>query len=162
MDQNQFGNPYQSPATTQYGYTSGESGVPFTSGALSELARTKGWALFVGIMFIIMGVFIMIGGLMFLVVGSRLAGLGSGFPAFIALLYLVMGAVYMVPGVLACKYSSAIGRVTYGRQGGDLESAMRIQRKIWLFFGIMFILMILLFFIGMVASFSMTPKVSRY
>lgn len=158
-------NPYSAPASNPAGRESfgfGQEGV--TQGVVSQLARTKGWVRFLGVIGIIgAGLMILCGVGMFATAGSigkliesqpqsvKSPGLETGFLVAAGIAYLIFGLLVFYPALKLNKYASAISRLIYTGRSSDLEDAIEQQRAHWKYVGVMLVLMLLVSvaFIGM-------------
>jgi hypothetical protein len=66
--------------------------------------------------------------------------------------YLVFAVLYVFPGWFLIKYSSAIGRLVNSGQSSDMENALQQQRKFWKFVGVLFIVIMVMFVLGMIVA----------
>jgi hypothetical protein len=83
------------------------------------------------------------------------AGAGAppaGMMAGLGIVYLVLALLYIFPALYLLKYSSSIGRFVGSGRAGDLEDALQQQRKFWKFVGVLAIVMMVMFVLGMIAA----------
>jgi uncharacterized membrane protein len=92
---------------------------------------------------------VVVGG--FSLVGSAFigeAGLPGGMMSVgVAFLYGVMSLLYLMPGLHLWRYASAIGRMLLSEDVDDLAEALEFQRSFWKFTGVMFLILIVLYFV---------------
>jgi hypothetical protein len=131
-------NPWQSPQTQ---VTAGDNsrGV-ITEGMLRYLKEASPWLRFVGIVSFIGG-----GMLCLLGIGlSAAAAAGSGVPnsfssvlgGFSGVVYLVSGGVVFFPAKFMYSFGSRIRQYAGSGAAADLEQALRNNRSLWKFSGI--------------------------
>jgi hypothetical protein len=151
-------NPYSAPSSNPTGRESlgfGQEGV--TQGVVSQLARTKGWVRFLGVLGLIGAGLMMLVGFGVLAAGSTFqkmfasqAGMpGSGFFFALGIGYLLFGLLFFYPSLKLNSYASAIGSLIYTGRSEDLEAAIEHQRAYWKFVGVILVLM-LLFSVAMI------------
>ncbi len=152
-------NPYASPSANlggQESFAADNGGV--TQGVVNQLARTKGWTRFIGVLVIIMGVIIMLAAIMGGAFLGQLTGSfgipsqAGGFVAGIVAVYFVIGGLYLVVGIKLNSFSSTVARLIYSGRQSDLEDALDRQRSFWLLVGILSIILIIASLIGLLAG----------
>lgn len=107
--------------------------------------QTKGWTTFLAVLgFLGLSFMVLFGIGMFVMtlVSGNWALLGMG------ALYVLMAALYVYPALKLWGYSKAVGELLISRRVSDLEAALDQQRLFWRFFGIMTIVMIVLYAVG--------------
>ena len=150
-------DPYQGPAAPAV-YQQSEGYI--SPRAAWELLGTQGWVRFVSVCFFIVTALMLFGSVNMLMEASRRSSVyessydraAPGYLMWPALIILVMALLYLYPAVLLAKYSSAIRRFRYSASMADLEAALRHQRMVWRFIGIMFIIGIGFFVISFLVS----------
>lgn len=145
-------NPYSSPTTVSADPT---GAGPVTPGVIQALAATKPWVRLCSIIgFIGAGLMILFGGFMLIGGGVMMAGGGdqgmpfAGFPIVMALFYIVLALFYLFPSIKLWKYGSHILALMSSNSAADLEAALDSQRSFWKFVGILVLVMIALYVIG--------------
>lgn len=153
-------NPYSAPSSNPGGRESlgfGQEGV--TQGVVSQLARTKGWVRFIGVLGLIGAGFMLLGGIAMLAGAGAmgkvmeaqpgLKGPGNGVFLAIGFGYLVFGLLFFYPSLKLNSYASAIARLIFTGRGADLEDAIEHQRAYWKYIGVLMVLMVL-FMVAMI------------
>ena len=131
-------------------------GQAITDEMIESLRGTKGWVLLVGILGLVGSGFMVLGGVGILFSSAFMRGAAGGPPA--AMLagmgvgYLVFAIIYVFPSLYLIKYSSAIGRLLNSGQAQDMEDALHQQRKFWKLIGVLFLVIVVLFVVGMIAA----------
>lgn len=141
-----LGNPYAPPqAAPRLGASEGRTGaVP--DEAVELLRKTKPWARFLGVLGAIMTGFMILGALVFILLGESLArGLPVAARAGMGLVYLVMAGLQLPPVIFLNRYASRIGRLLQTGDPEDLVEALRAQKSFWRYVGI-FTLVLLCFY----------------
>jgi hypothetical protein len=151
-------NPYSTPSANLSGRDSFTSEHGVTQGVVEQLAKTKGWTRFIGVLTMLLG-----GLLIFVALGSgavlgslkrNLLGVGE-FGNFLVIglaVYLILGGLYLVAGLKLSGFSSAVTRLIYSGKQRDLEDALDRQRSFWLFTGILSIIIAIVMVLGVVAA----------
>lgn len=134
-------------------------GQMITDEMIESLRGTKGWVLLVGIMSLIGAAFMVLGGIGILFSSALMSGAAGG-PSAAMLTgmgvgYIVLAVIYIFPGLFLIKYSSAIGRLLSSGQAQDMEDALNQQRKFWKLIGVLFLIFVVLFVVGMIAAISL-------
>lgn len=148
-------NHYAPPRSDVDDVTPRGQGV--THDMIAALRGTKGWVLLIGILTLIGAIFMVLAALSMLLGGAFIGAAGGNAPsstmiAGMGLVYLVMAITYVFPAWYLLKYSSAIGRFVGSGTSGDLEDALQQQRKFWKFVGVLAIVMMVVFVLGMIAA----------
>jgi hypothetical protein len=150
-------NPYSTPGSNLSGQDSFAPGGGVTQGVVEQLAKTKGWTRFAGVLSMLTGGFLILacaaGSSVLNRTGNlqmpkRYIAIGLGF-------YLLAGGLYLVAGLKLSGFSSAIGRLIYSGKQGDLEDALDRQRSFWQFAGILSIfigIILIMVMIGLAAQ----------
>lgn len=157
-------NPYSAPTSNPSGRESlGFSQEGVTQGVVSQLARTKGWVRFLGVLGFIGACLALLGGLGMMgaagFMGKAMAaqpqsaqvkGFGEGLFYALGIGYLIFGFLMFYPSLKLNQYASAIARLIYTGKAEDLADAIERQRAYWKFTGMMLALMLVmsLAFIG--------------
>lgn len=129
-----------SAATAAAGSISYE-GLSMDAAALSErgmtaLRQTKPWARFIAILMFILGGFVAIVGLIFMI-GMMPGPRGmQGVGAVMGLIYIAMAMLYIAPAIFLNRYASRLGSLMNTRRNQDLDAALEAQKSFWKFVGI--------------------------
>jgi hypothetical protein len=154
-------NPYTSPAANLFGSTSGTSVEYVSTGVIHQLKRTKPWVRFFGVILWIAVSFMILAAVAMVVGGAAMgtmmqqtnpgmpAGLITGFGA----VYILMAVLYIYPAIKIWKYGSSIGKLVQSGSHLDLEEALNQQRGFWKFVGVMMIIGIGMYLLGIVVMF---------
>ncbi len=144
----------------------GMGGSAISAEMIDALRGTKGWVLLIGILLFIAGAFTVIAAL-----GIGFSGwmgaraLPNGPPAGIFLgmgvVYLIMAFIDILLGLYLVRYSSAIGRLLQNGDAGEMEAALHAQRKFWKLAGVLALIMIVVFILGIVAAIAL-PAYTAY
>jgi len=137
-----------------------------TEEMVSALRGTKGWVLLIVILLFIgaaitavMALVMMVGGA---AMGAAAQGMPSGMFAGMGVLYLVMALIYVFQGTYLVRYSSAIGRLLEGGREADMEAALNQQQKFWRLAGVLALIFVVLFLVGMVAAIALPAMMMRH
>jgi hypothetical protein len=148
-------SPYAPPQSVDDSVST--AGLALSSAGLDALRGTKKWVLLIGILLFLLAAFSVVGGAG-MALGSSMMGAaakggpGPGFFIGMGVVYLIFAVVYILMGWYLVRYSAAIGRVVSGGQSEDLDEALLQQSKFWRLAGVLVLLSIILFVIGMVAA----------
>jgi hypothetical protein len=146
-----------------------ESGVDTPGGmvVLTPLAQhyldqTRPWVRFVSVLTFVVAGFMALAGVIMLLVAlfggfaARSAGglglRGAVGGAVLACFYLVLASVYIAPGVYLARYASAIERLRATGNAGVLEDALKHQKSLWRFVGIVTAISLAVAVVGMVLA----------
>jgi len=140
-----------------------ESYLSSTSGDVSaaiidQLARTRGWTMFVSVMLWIGAGFLLLAGIGLLVIGmignaaggenfdemSNSMGGAIGMVA-IGVLYLVFAVLYIFPALKLSKFSSRCSELKNAQTETMLVAALNEMRAFWKFLGISLIVLVSLY-----------------
>ena len=120
---------------------------------LAALKSTRPWVMFLSILGFICLAFMVLGSLMFIVVGSAVtqqAKLPAFFGPGFGMLELLLALIYFFPFLYLLRYGIAIGNIPgYGQAA--MERALQQQKSFWKFMGILMIILLVLYaviFIG--------------
>ncbi len=130
------------------------------SGSVSQdmveaMRGTKPWVLLIGVLLFIFAVLMIIATVAIFAGGAfALAASGmEGAPMIaIAIFYGLFALIYFFLGLYLLKYNAAIGRLVKGGQGSDMEDALTAQRKFWRLSGVITLIFIILFVVGILAA----------
>ena len=129
------------------GMDTGGSGL--SDRAIDMLRQTKPWVRLMSVIcFVFAGLMVLSG----LIIAMASAAIGTrsglGLPAMVGVLYVALGAFYLVPGIMLHRYAGRIGRLMLSNRMNDLEEALGAQKSFWKFVGIMVLVMIGLYVVG--------------
>ena len=142
-------NPYNSPETPIVPEKIQSAGN-LTEIMLRYLREASPWLRFVGILgFIASGVIAVFGivTIIFsnLLIGGILSEFGASSPLWLAsLLYIGMGAIYFIPSFFTYNFGTKIKRYQYSSLDDDLEQALKNNKSLWKFTGILYIVLLAL------------------
>jgi hypothetical protein len=74
----------------------------------------------------------------------------AGFQFILGFIYAAMGILYLFPSIKLWRYGSAILRLLSTRSNADLVDALDQQRSFWKFVGIMILITLALYAVGIV------------
>jgi hypothetical protein len=137
-------------AAALIGYRGMETGTTGLSAlAMEALRRTKPWVRFISIMTFIGAGFMLLAGISMLIVGA-VAGNRSGgaVPGWLGGVYLAMAAIYVIPAVLLTRYANGIASLMRTQRMSDVEQALNAQKSFWKFSGIMIIVVMCAYAVG--------------
>ena len=123
---------------------------------LAALKSTRPWVMFLAILGFICLAFMVLGSLMFILVGSAVtqqAKLPAFFGPGFGILELILALVYIFPCLYMLRYGIAIGNIPGSGQAA-MEQALQQQKSFWKFMGILMIILRALYaliFIGAIA-----------
>ncbi len=141
-----------------------QGGSGITPPMLEALRKTKGQGLLVGILMFIAAAFTAFAVVAMVVAGSMVTSGKTGLPAgagvLTGALYLVIALVHGALGYYLVKYSSSISRLLRDGSAEAMELALQSQRKFWRLAGVIALLSVVMFVIGMGAAI-MIPLLTR-
>lgn len=150
-------DPYSTPAASSFD----GSGVGLVSvAAVEQLAATKPWVRFVSVMIFIGAGFLLLMAALMGVMGGTLAKsasatgnpFGNWMGYALMAVYAVMAAVHIVPGVKLWKYANSIAVLLQTGRDEDLVAALNRQRSFWKLVGIMILVIIALYVVGIIVG----------
>lgn len=135
---------------TMLGYRGVETaGTGLTQLAMDMLRQTKPWVRFIGVMMFIGAGFMLLGGLFAMIAGAAMGSrMGTAIPAAAGLVYVAMGAIYLIPALFLNRYASRIADLLRTNRMGDLEQALGAQKSFWKFMGILMLIGLCLYAVG--------------
>lgn len=163
-------NPYSSPAANLFGSTSETSVESVSTGVVHQLKRTKPWVRFFGVMMWIAAAFMLLAALAMILGGATMGtvmqktnpGMPAGIMAGMGALYIFIAVLYIYPAIKIWKYGTCIGKLVQSGSNADLVEALNQQRGFWKFVGIMMIIVLIMYLIGIVimVGFAVTAAAS--
>ncbi len=146
-------NQYAAPSANLDQQPSEASGI--TSEMLEALRKTKGWVMLVGILLFIGAIFMVLGALMMMFAGGMMGASNAmprGMMGAMSAFYLVIAVVYSALGFYLVKYSGAISRLLADGTSKSMESALQHQQKFWRLAGVIALVFLVVFVLGMAAA----------
>ncbi len=149
-------NPYSPPIATVGSdfVVASTSDAPgsVASTTIDLLRQTRPWVRFMSVMSFIGSGFMLIFGVAVMVIGS-LGPSGKDLPTpALGLVYVPLAFLYVYPGVKLWSYASAIEKLTLSRAVDDLDGALGQQKSFWRFVGIMALVVMGLYAVGIVVA----------
>ncbi len=147
-------NPYRSPFAVGDGPVVGdESGQVITHKVLSMLRQTQPWVRFLSVLGIIFSALMVLVGSFGFVAMTFTGPRTASVPFFLWLVYISMGVLYFLPALLLFRYASRINDLWTNRTVRQLEDALEAQKSFWKFVGILALVVIVLYLVGIVVAF---------
>jgi hypothetical protein len=139
-------------APAMLGYRGVETtGTGLTQLAMDMLRQTKPWVRFIGVLYWIGAGFMFLFGLIVSLAGAALGSrMGTSVPAAFGLVYVAMGALFLMPALFLNRYASRIADLLRTNRMGDLEQALGAQKSFWKFTGILTLIGLCLYAVGIV------------
>jgi len=132
------------------------AGGNITGEMIEAMRGTKSWVMLIGILMFIAAAFTVLVAIMMMFGSAAMVGKGQSAPPGvflgIGIVYLVTAVIDLFLGLHLVKYASAIGRLLASGQSADMEDALNQQRKFWKLAGMLALIMIVVFVIGIVAA----------
>ncbi len=144
-------------------YLSSASG-DVSSAVVDQLAKTKGWTLFFGIMLWIGAGFMVLAGIALIAIsavggatGGAFEEMGSEMGGMIGMIimggfYIVLALIYIYPALKLCKFSSRCSQLISQPNETTLVGALNEMRAFWKFVGIWMIIFMALYPIIMIVA----------
>ncbi|HLA83874.1 MAG TPA: hypothetical protein VJL29_03690 [Thermoguttaceae bacterium] len=144
MSDNPF-NPYQAPPDV-FASSDGGNPDPTLDRSVDMLRQTKPWVRFISVvtflgsaLMVLVGAFMMLGGA---------AGATPGFGVGVGIVYIVMALIYIIPALFLWMYADRIALFVRERSTVALASALEAQKSFWKFVGILMLVFIALYAVG--------------
>ena len=133
------------------------AGGNITGDMIEAMRGTKSWVMLIGVLMFIAAAFTVLAALMMMFGSSMMSRSPAGAPPAALLTgmgaaYLLFSLIYVFLGLHLVKYASAIGRLLASGQSADMEDALNQQRRFWKLSGVLALIMIVVFVIGIVAA----------
>ena len=153
-------DPYSTPAASPFD-GSGVGGVgPVSVAAVGQLAATRPWVRFMSVTILIGAGFMVLTAVVMgamsgtLAKSSGSAGNPFGGKMAYALMafYLVLAVFHVFPGVKLWKYANSITVLLQNGRDEDLVAALNQQRSFWKLTGILVLVLIALYIVGVVVG----------
>lgn len=129
-----------------------EGGFQVTNRSKNFLATAATWSKFLAIIGFIGTALMVLVGIIAVVAGSAFGNLSQN-PVFgaigsigIAFIYIILALVYFFPSLFLLNFSSKIKRAIRSSDNLELEEAFKNLKSLFMFYGIMTILFIVLYF----------------
>jgi len=139
--ENQYNSP-EAPVVPEKNQVVGS----LTATMLKYLKEASPWLKFVGILGFISCGLIILGSISFIIISVVAASLLSEFGNFpiwlVSPLYLAMGAVLFFPSLFTYNFGEKIRKFLFSNSEEDLEEALKNNKSLWKFYGIMCIISI--------------------
>jgi hypothetical protein len=121
---------------------------------IQSIVSTKTWTKFLSIMGFITAGFVIIVGIIFMIFGGAIFSKEAEAPyaVLIGIAYILMSLLYIIPSRYLFMYSSALSRFLGAKSELELESALSYQKSFWKFWGILFLVGIIIGIIGIFAA----------
>lgn len=130
-----------------------------TSHLLAPLNSTKPWVRLCSVVGFIFAFFMLIAGIGLFFIGSDIPNMPfSG--AVIGVIYLLMALLYFMPSLYLFQYATAIGVAQATQSMADIANALNYQKSFWKFAGIMVLVMLVIFALGIAAAIIIPAMVS--
>lgn len=142
-------NPFTPPTADPRGSVGVAPGIA-PDEMLQELRGTRPWVQFVSVIS-----FIGIGFIVLAALGGLVMSTSVPNAAAIAIVYLGMAAVSLWPTIAMYRYGSTIAEALVSRSAADVTRALSHQRLYWKAFGILMIISIAMFVLGMIVMFAL-------
>lgn len=159
VEETMAANPYAAPQARGQATSHSREGIPLTPVGLYAVLGTQIWVKIVSVILIVLS------GLQLLNLIRTIRNAPMYYdPNPITLYILPLGviAMYVIMSVRLFQYGNAIGRLRASGNPQDFANAMSIQTKYWRLLGIFCIIMIALFFIGMIMGIAGASRGYRY
>jgi hypothetical protein len=147
-------NPYRSPIDGGNVPVGGsESGHVVTPTVLSTLRQTQPWVRFLSVVGFVASALMVFGGVgLFIFAASMHQGANPGL-FVVSLVYIPIGLLYFIPSLFLFRYASRINALWTNGTVRHLEDALQAQKSFWKFVGILVLIVIALYFMGIVLAF---------
>jgi hypothetical protein len=147
-------NPYTPPSSTLSAPPRpGLSPEGVSSTTLEHLRGTKPWVRLLSVLGFIFAILICLGGVA-MMVGSSFMGEATGLTGLTAIglgaFYLLLAFLYIFPSLWLWRYAGSIQTLLSSRRTADLDEAMKHQKAVWRFFGIISMVMIVIYALALV------------
>jgi Na+/melibiose symporter-like transporter len=146
-------NQYAPPSSNLDHLPNESAGI--TTAMLEALRKTKGWVMLVGIMLFLAAAFTILAALVMIFAGNMLGAnntMPKGATVAMGAFYFVFAVVYGALGFYLVKYSGAISRLIGDASSASMEIALQYQQKFWRLAGVMVLLFVVLFVLGIIAG----------
>jgi len=121
---------------------------------IQSMSSTKTWTKLLSIIGFITAGLIIIVGIIFMIFGGAIFSKEAEAPyaVLIGIAYILMSLLYIIPSRYLFMYSSALSRFLGAKSELELESALSYQKSFWKFWGILFLIGIIIGTIGIFAA----------
>jgi len=141
-------NPYKSPETSIVPEKTQGAGSVLNETMLGYLNEASPWLRFIGILGFIGAGLSVVGGIIFAITTSVVPDITGGmvnFPVWIfALIYIGIGSLLFFPARFTYNFGTKIRSYQFSGSDDDLEQALRNNKSLWKFQGILYIIYIAL------------------
>lgn len=129
------------------------SGLEINPTIASYLEETRKWIVFLAVLgFIGVGLMVLAGLFFLLMPGDSLMGQGMPGMRYVGPLYLVIALLYIIPLLYMMRFSSDIKNALAMKDNGFLTSAFRNLKSLFKFMGILAIVVLSLYAVGIVVA----------
>lgn len=137
-----FENPYQSPETPIIPVKMPSAGTGISGTALRYLKEASPWLRFVGIIGLIGSGLTVIGGIIavFFTLAVTASDFSEDFPVWLSLIYLPAGVLLFFPAFFTYNFGAKIRNYLFSNLEEDLELALKNNKSLWKFNGILSII----------------------
>lgn len=128
---------------------------------LQPLLATKPWVRLCSIVGFVMTGFMVLAGI-FMIIGMGavatmggdpgMAGMGVGFGIFGGVLYMLLSLIYFFPSLFLHRYANSIAQADRTNSNSDIAKALEYQKSFWKFVGIMTLIFVSFFLLGMLLA----------
>lgn len=143
-------DPFSPPIADPRGAAVQAASGVISEGVLDQLRRTRPWVRFLSVVGFVTAGLVAIAGLGM----SFLPDSGAmPFPKIgLVLFYFAFALFYIPPSLILHRYATSIRQLLAGQQLRDLEEALNQQRAFWRFVGIVFLVMMALYAVGILVA----------
>jgi len=139
-----YENPYKSPETAIVPEKPQNSGTGLTETMLGYLNEASPWLRFIGIVGFIGCGLSCVAGIIFSITTSAVSSMAEGlgnFPIWLfSLIYIAIGALFFFPSRFTYNFGAKIRNYQLSRSDEDLELALKNNKSLWKFYGILLII----------------------
>ncbi|GHT91596.1 hypothetical protein FACS1894140_2440 [Spirochaetia bacterium] len=149
-------NPWQSPGAVTEAERDAASSQALTNTMVRYLKEAAPWLRFIGILSFIGCGFMFAGGIIFVILASVVSGLAGEFEAIggalVGLIYIPMGVLMFFPARFIYNFGAKIRNYARSNAEQDLEEALKNNKSLWKFYGIMSIISLALIPVGTIVA----------
>ncbi len=150
-------NPYQSPQADLNAPKPFLSGVGLTETMVRYLKEASPWLRFIGILGFIGCSFMFLGGIIMMFAMPMMAAsaenfLAGFFSSSIGIVYIILGVVMFLPARFTYNFGTKIRSYLQSNNEQDLELALKNNKSLWKFYGILCIVYLALIPVGIVVG----------
>ena len=142
-------NPYAAPTSNVVGGDTYGTQGEVAQSTIQILAATKGWVRFLAVICFIAGGIVLIATFAGASMTPGMPGGAAGISILITLAMVMIG--YVIPGIYMNSYASKIGTMMMNPATVTLDAALNVQRGLYKYLGIVFIVFVSFFILMLVA-----------